>query len=44
MVKKPAEVIEENEEEGSGRKPDFLIRVRQPVGPAVDTGATASFH
>ena len=30
MVKKPAEVIEENEEEGSGRKPDFLIRVRQP--------------
>ena len=30
MVKKPAEVIEDDQAEGSGRKPDFVIRVRQP--------------
>ena len=30
VAKKPAEVIAEDEAEGSGRKPDFVIRVRQP--------------
>ena len=30
VAKKPAEVIAEDEAESSGRKPDFVIRVRQP--------------